>query len=50
MLTIAILCSLGLMLGLFAAGDRSNFSGDVSFTAPTGGYTRGKIYQLSSGA
>lgn len=27
-----------------AAGDRCNFSGDVSFTAPTGGYTRGLIY------
>lgn len=27
-----------------AAGDRANFSGDVWFTAPTGGYTRGLMY------
>lgn len=26
------------------AGDRDNFSGDVPFTAPTGGYTKGLIY------
>lgn len=32
-----------------AAGDRNNSSGDISFTAPTGGYTRGKVYQLNSG-
>lgn len=30
-----------------AAGDRCNFSGDVSFTAPSGGYTRGLIYQVT---
>jgi predicted RecA/RadA family phage recombinase len=27
-----------------ATGDRVNFSGDLTFTAPTGGVTRGKIY------
>lgn len=31
-------------------GSRENFSGDISVTAPTGGYTAGKIYQLASGA
>lgn len=30
-----------------ANGDRTNFSGDLSFTAPTGGVTRGKIYLIS---
>jgi predicted RecA/RadA family phage recombinase len=30
-----------------AAGDRANFSGDVVFTAPTGGYTRGLIYNIT---
>ncbi len=30
-----------------AAGDRCNFSGDVVFTAPTGGYTRGLIYAVT---
>lgn len=30
-----------------AAGDRCNFSGDVVFTAPTGGYTRGLIYNIT---
>lgn len=29
------------------AGDRDNFSGDVVFTAPTGGYTRGLIYLIT---
>lgn len=32
------------------AGQRENYSGDVSVTAPTGGYTKGSIYQLASGA
>ncbi len=30
-----------------AAGDRGNFSGDVAFTAPTGGYTRGLLYLVT---
>jgi predicted RecA/RadA family phage recombinase len=30
-----------------AAGDRCNFSGDVPFTAPTGGYTRGLLYAMT---
>lgn len=30
-----------------AAGDRCNYSGDVVFTAPTGGYTRGLIYAVT---
>lgn len=31
-------------------GARDNFSGDLTVTAPTGGYTAGNIYQLASGA
>lgn len=30
-----------------AAGDRCNFSGDVSVAAPTGGVTRGLIYLIT---
>lgn len=30
-----------------SAGDRQNFSGDLSLTAPSGGVTRGKIYLIS---
>lgn len=30
-----------------AAGDRDNFSGDLSVTAATGGYIRGKIYLIN---
>jgi predicted RecA/RadA family phage recombinase len=30
-----------------SAGDRDNFSGDISVTAPTGGYTKGKIYLIA---
>lgn len=30
-----------------ATGDRNNFSGDISVTAATGGYTRGKIYLIA---
>ena len=30
-----------------SAGDRSNFSGDLSLTAPTGGVTRGSLYLIS---
>jgi hypothetical protein len=30
-----------------AAGDRDNFSGDLSITAPTGGFTRGSIYLVN---
>jgi predicted RecA/RadA family phage recombinase len=29
------------------AGDRDNFNGDLEFTAPTGGVTRGRIYLIS---
>lgn len=29
------------------AGDRDNFSGDVPFTAPTGGYTKGLFYAVT---
>lgn len=29
-----------------AAGERDNFSGDISFPAPTGGVTKGLMYQL----
>ncbi len=29
-----------------AAGDRTNFSGDLELTAPTGGVTRGKVYNV----
>lgn len=29
-----------------AAGERDNFSGDISFTVPSGGYTKGLMYQL----
>ncbi len=28
------------------AGDRDNFSGDISVTAATGGYTKGQIYLI----
>lgn len=28
------------------AGDRDNFSGDISFTTPTGGYTKGSVYLI----
>jgi hypothetical protein len=31
-------------------GQTDNFSGDVTVTAPTGGYTIGLVYQLNSGA
>lgn len=31
-----------------AAGDRINFSGDEINTAPTGGVTRGKAYEINS--
>ena len=31
-----------------AAGDRDNYSGDLTYTAPSGGVTRGKIYKISS--
>lgn len=30
-----------------AAGDRDNFSGDISVTAATGGYTKGKTYLVA---
>lgn len=30
-----------------SAGDRTNFSGDLRLTAPTGGVVRGKIYLIS---
>jgi hypothetical protein len=30
-----------------SAGDRDNYSGDSSYTAPTGGVTKGKIYLIS---
>lgn len=30
-----------------SAGDRTNFSGDLQLTAPTGGVTRGSIYLIS---
>jgi predicted RecA/RadA family phage recombinase len=50
MLLISLFAAIGLCLALCAAGDRSNFSGDVSVTTPTAGYTRGKVYQLNSGA
>lgn len=30
-----------------SAGDRDNYSGDKSYTAPTGGVIRGKIYLIS---
>lgn len=33
-----------------AAGDRDNFDGNITVTAPTGGYTKGLVYQLGSGA
>lgn len=33
-----------------SAGARDNFSGDLSFTTPSGGYTAGSVYQLNSGA
>jgi hypothetical protein len=29
------------------AGDRDNYSGDAVYTAPTGGVTRGEIYNIS---
>jgi predicted RecA/RadA family phage recombinase len=29
-----------------ASGDRANFSGDLVFTAPTGGVIRGQIYKI----
>jgi hypothetical protein len=32
-----------------AAGDRNNWNGDVSVTAPSGGYTAGLAYQIGSG-
>lgn len=32
-----------------AAGDMSDHSGVIEVTAPTGGYTKGSIYQLASG-
>lgn len=51
MLLISLMLIVGLCLAAKAvAGDRENCSGDVSVTAPTAGYTRGKIYQLNSGA
>lgn len=30
-----------------ASGDRANFSGDLPFTAPTGGVIRGQIYKIN---
>lgn len=30
-----------------ATGDRTNFSGDLQLTAPTGGVVRGKLYLIS---
>lgn len=46
---LMLFLALGLlaMSALFAVGDRDNFSGDISVTAPTGGYTRGKLYLVS---
>mgnify|MGYP001132203551 CR=1 FL=1 len=32
-----------------STGDRNNYSGEFSFTAPTGGVTKGKLYQVGSG-
>ena len=32
-----------------SAGQRDNFSGEETFTAPTGGVTKGKLYQIASG-
>ena len=32
-----------------ATGDRNNYSGEFSFTAPSGGVTKGKLYQFGSG-
>jgi hypothetical protein len=29
-----------------APGERDNFSGEISFTVPSGGYTKGLMYQL----
>jgi hypothetical protein len=47
---LSLLVALALFGSLRAAGDRQNFSGDMSFTAPGGGYTRGNVYQLGTGA
>lgn len=31
-----------------SAGDRDNYSGDLSLTAPTGGVVKGKVYAISN--
>ena len=42
--------ALGFMLSLSVAGDRHNFTGDITVAAAGGGYTRGTTYLLNSGA
>lgn len=47
MLIAALLMCLCLAL-CATSGDRDNFSGDITVTAPTGGYTRGKMYAVEN--
>ena len=37
------------MATALAAGEKDNFSGVMDFTAPSGGVTKGKTYQIASG-